>query len=411
MTEALSFFGLDGTTGGYLLAPEPEEVAQLALGEELAAAHLVDVKARLQQTSPSLGVVDAVSDVTDLAQTGWGVIFAETVSPAVRDALQPLCRLRRSQATRHKQAYYQEYVYYPGETKQAFLRRLHVAPSGAADPEQMPYYLLLVGDPESIPFSFQYQLDVQYAVGRIHFDTVDEYAHYAISVAAAESNPAPRREATFFGVRNPDDAPTALSASRLVAPLAERIRAAQAAQPPTSRWEISTIIGDGADKAQLGRLLGGQQTPAFLFTASHGIGFPPDDARQREQQGALVCQDWPGPTHWRRDIPQDFYLAADDVGDDVNVSGLVAFVFACFGAGTPRLDDYPQLADGSRGGLTPFERRLARPIAPHAFVARLPQRLLGHPKGSALAVVGHVERALGSSFAWESEGRTQSQSG
>ena len=117
-----------------------------------------------------------------------------------------------------------------------------------------------------------------------------------------------------------------------------------------------------------------------------------DRERQRREQGALLCSDWSlhagGPT---RPLPREQYFGGEDLealGTRAAVAGLVTFHFACFGAGTPWLDDYSREA-GRRESLTD-----------EAFVGYLPRKLLSHPGGSGLAVIGHVERARGYSFLW-----------
>jgi hypothetical protein len=61
-------------------------------------------------------------------------------------------------------------------------------------------------------------------------------------------------------------------------------------------------------------------------------------------------------------------------------------MFACFGVGVPQMDSYIP-PGGTRGRL-----------ATHSMISPLPQRLLSHPNGGALAVFGHVDVAYASTF-------------
>jgi hypothetical protein len=339
------------------------------------------------------GVVEGI-DATDIAQAGWGVIFPWQDPPPpgkiplaeIRQALEPLLKLRQAQADEYFRIYEKGAGYRPQETAQEFLERHGSSAYNAVDPKKVPYYLLIVGSPQAVPFHFQVQLDVQYAVGRIDFDTVEDYACYARSVVAAETGAlelAPT--AVFFGVQNQDDRASEQTSNHLVTPLYRHIE-----QRCAIRWKVDVVRNEEARKDRLVRLMGRNETPAFLFVACHGMEFPKDDAQGRQvpHQGALLCQDWGGPLAERGEIPATRYLAGEDLGNEVNLLGLIGFFFACYSAGTPLFDEYYE-RDFRESGRT---------IADRPFTAALPKAMLSRPKGGALAVVGHVERAWGTSY-------------
>jgi hypothetical protein len=384
----LTFNGINGATGDYGLPPMTDTDLATFITGEGTPDNLKELRYRYRvESEKHLGVKEGI-DPKKLDEAGWGVIFAHDADPAVKEALAPLINLRKEQAGDYFKQFDGPNGYRRNkDTKSSFLARNGAGP-GPADPEKVPYYLLVVGGPDAIPFKFQYEVDVQYAVGRIHFDRLEDYANYAANVVATETKgvTVPRR-ATFFGVTNPGDSATKATTEKLIEPLC----ATMTGKAPN--WQMDAVTGDAALRTRLDALLGGLQTPALLVTASHGMEFPLNDPHQLPHQGALLCRDWPGRAAWGNNpIPEDFYFSGDHLASDANLQGLIAFFFACYGAGTPDLDDFSRQA---------FKERM--PIAPLPFIANLPKQMLALKNG-ALAIIGHIERAWTFSFDWPGAG-------
>jgi hypothetical protein len=326
----------------------------------------------------------------DLTQAGWCVLFASDADSAVKEALTPLIEWRRGQVGNER--FFKIFEGPSGVTRNQsaanWTATRGVSLSAPVSPRKgVPYYLLIVGSPERIPFEFQAQMDLQWAVGRLHFDAVDDYAAYAAKVVAYEKGEAPpqRKRAAVWLPRNPLDMATPLLAGTIVPEFLGQ--SGDGAEPLGAGrgFELQTLVGDGqATKANLAALLNGTHpggSPSLLFTGSHGAEWALDEPDiQRQRQGALVTQEW------TRGQPLDaaHYFAASDVGDAAAVHGLMMFLFACFGGGCPDRDSYFFTPEG-----------VPVPLAPSPLVAALPQALL---RRGALAVVAHVDRAFSYAF-------------
>lgn len=376
--------GVNGLTGEYLIEPlTPAELAtRVSVGRAVEDALTEKVQEVAFQVTEVTFDLPFWLDKNDISQVGWGIVLATDERDDVRDALQPLVDHRRAQAG---DAMVKVLEHRPGEDDRDWLERHQVGP-GNIVPERVPYYLLLIGSPARIPFDFQYLIDVEYAVGRLDFDDANGYDRYVQSLLTQERGDGAKRDATaaFFGTRHPRDRATQLSADMLIEPLAASLepRGLMANAVPPHR--IERVVGDAATKDALAELLAGTGAcgrPALLFSASHGMGgWPPGHPDQEPCHGALLCQDWPGTGS----ISDAHYLAAADLPAEADVAGMIAFLFACYGGGTPHLDSFSHRSSGP----PPV-------IADPPFVARLPKALL---EAGALAVIGHVERAWGYSF-------------
>lgn len=390
--------GISGETGDYSITPVSlQDFAAAAARMTWGTDQWSDVQLREFNKQQGFGILPQYGDGSEIKKSRWGIIFPEAADSAhvekILEALAPLVSLREKQMGRPAKIYrgsdgvrwlQPPQVSAPrAETKNEWLSR-HGAGPGPVDPATVPYYLLIAADPQSIPYSFQHELDVQYAVGRLYLSTLEEYARYAASVTAAETAKLARK-AVFFGPANPGDKATALSSEHLLKPLAKYANDVSAEFD--LGWQAELVEPADSDRSVLKTLLGGSQSPALLFTASHGIDFSYLNPDQYRYQGALVCSEWKGRNV--EPVGRKHYFAAEDVAEDANLLGSVVFHFACFGAGTPYWDEYAIMRFQNRKALT------ARP-----FIAALPNHLLSLANGGALAVIGHIDRAWNFSFQW-----------
>lgn len=375
-------FGIDANTGRPIEGVCEQDVPRM-LGLENQQA--LGIGTQLAEAGSDNYGTGFGYDPDDLSRVGWGLIFAEGTCPTpYLEAMSALIKLREDEAGARYRVFSGKDGYMPGETASEWLTRHGSTLSVVWNPaKKIPYYLALVGSPAEIPFQFQYSLDIGAAVGRIDFKTLNELRTYCESVVAHEkAQTRTQRDLVMFAPSHSFDRATQLFAAKVVKPMMD---GADGDEPVTQQcgFALHPFLRGDANKSRLQAILrgAGTGTPSILFTGSHGMAFRHDDPLQAENQGAVVCSDWKGygaigPDHW---------FSAQDVPQDASVHGLIHFFFACYGTGTPDKDNFNRLG-------TPQQ------MAPSAMTARLPQVLMSHPQGGALAALGHIDKAWASSF-------------
>lgn len=428
--------GIDGISGQPLLTIDEGAANQLAYAApdqpDLRALHQVR---RAYTSQGHLGLVFGFSE-DRLDESRWAIVVHASEPVAILKVLTPLIQHRSAQqgielpalAFERDEtcgAWYARMIntsnpttpwnrrppillYQPGETCTQWLARHGVAPEPVDPRRGVPFYLLIAARPGPlfatdttfIPFSFQYELDMFWGVGRLCFTdshgqhALTDYAAYAEQVVAFEQAAPPyRKEMAFFATRHDLDLSTQRSADELILPLAQGHSGAPGIAA-RSGFAQQLVSGPQATRDALAAILSAPQSspgqpernrPALLFTATHGIGLPADDPRLPMHQGALLCQDWTGFGN----IKREHWFAGEDLPAQAQVSGLIIVCFACYGAGCPQRDDFVFDVGDNQG--IPGGTSVSRPIiAPYPLVAQLPQRLLAR---GALALLGHIDRA------------------
>lgn len=331
------------------------------------------------------------ADPSSLPAQRWGVIAPEgLLGDRLLGAIEPLRRARRED---QGGAEVRIYRVPPGMDAAAVMRwRDEVYWDEAVPEEDLPRYLLVLGDADLVSWELQQLLASDTFVGRLAFSGEQGYEAYVDKVLWWErGTAAPAARALFHTVRD-GTAATTIGHQALMTPSVAlaRERREKGAFPAKEIVDIGSV--DALSSTELLEQAA-SPAPSMLFSISHGLGAPRRGYRSFDEQRAL---------QGAMSLGGGQRLSAEHVAKGRFLPGGVWFFLACYGAGTPAKSAYHHWLSrlqqaGKYSGrvdavLSGIPKEGDRP-----FVAALPQSALENPDGP-LAIMGHVDLAWTYSF-------------
>lgn len=371
----------------------------LAEGIPFSAALAAPASPRARPKGGGRG--DPMEPPDDLARQRWAVIAPEgEVGDRLLELIEPLRQRRKEQQDGVEPLVYRVPPNMGPDAVTAWLEGEYWDRVGR-EPEALPRYLLVLGDPQLVSWDLQQLAAADSYVGRLAFDADEDYEAYVAKVLQWE-RAAPEEEARAIFYAAHDGTPAMLEGyEHLLRPSIERARRRKA----EGHFAASEIVEIGAGETRRptadqlsarGALVleeAARARAGLLFTVSHGAGAPCEGWRsaadQRAYQGAMVLN------------RGGERLTAEDVRSRTFLPGGAWFFFACFGAGTPKQSAYHYwLNELHRIGLSNSADDVLSTLPKEnepPFVAALPKAALANPSGP-LAVLGHVDLAWSWSF-------------
>jgi hypothetical protein len=237
-----------------------------------------------------------------------------------------------------------------------------------------PHYILIIGEPNMVPFLFQSMFDCAASVGRVAFDDLQDLQTYVDKIVNIEkTEKANPKEAIVFAPDYGIQDVTYYTHKFMAKPLANYLQ-------NELKANVKTLLGKQATKENLSQSLKTSK-PALVYTAGHGLVAPDSPLSEQKRINGGICCEQTGD-NW-----QDWVFTADDVPGDQEsfLEGSIFFQFACYGYGTPAESDYEH-----------WFKELSFNSS-EDFIAALPKRLLAHPKGP-VAYIGHLDTAFLDAF-------------